>query len=113
MLKNIIKDRRLELGLTLEQVGNAVGVNRSTVQRWESGGIGNLKQDKILALANILRVSPSYLLGMTDEKEPKEAEVKVIQQTSHLAVDISDLTEDEQRSVIQYIAFIKANRGLI
>ena len=33
----IIKKNRLELNLTLEDVAKAVGVSKSTVQRWESG----------------------------------------------------------------------------
>ena len=34
---NLIYDRRKELGLTLEEVGNAVGVSKSTVKKWENG----------------------------------------------------------------------------
>ena len=37
-----ISDRRKQLGLTLEDVGNAVGVSKTTVQRWESGLIKNM-----------------------------------------------------------------------
>ena len=36
-----IKERRLELDLTLEEVGNIVGVTKSTVMKWESGFIEN------------------------------------------------------------------------
>lgn len=50
--------RRKELGLTLEEVGQAVGVGRSTVQRWEKGMIKNMGRDKIAALAKVLQMSP-------------------------------------------------------
>ena len=43
----IIRNRRLELNLTLEEIGNAVGVSKSTVQKWENGFISNMKRDKI------------------------------------------------------------------
>lgn len=36
-LANVLKQRRAELGLTLKQVADAVGVSEATVQRWESG----------------------------------------------------------------------------
>lgn len=36
-----IKSRRLELGMTLEEVGDLVGVGKSTVRKWESGMIDN------------------------------------------------------------------------
>lgn len=53
-----IQLRRKELGLTLEEVGQAVGVGRSTVLRWEQGMIKNMRRDKIAALAKVLQISP-------------------------------------------------------
>lgn len=58
----IIERRRNELDLTLEEVGNAVGVSKSTVKKWESGFIENMRRDKIAALANVLRISPVTLI---------------------------------------------------
>lgn len=50
-LNEKIKRLRLEQGLTLEQVGNMVGVGKSTVRKWESGQIENMRRDKISKLA--------------------------------------------------------------
>lgn len=58
----MIADRRNELNLTLEEVGKAVGVGRSTVQRWESGLIRNMGRDKIAALAKVLELNPVDLV---------------------------------------------------
>lgn len=58
----LIQKRRKELGLTLEEVGKAVNVGRSTVQRWESGLIKNMGRDKIAALANVLQINPVDLV---------------------------------------------------
>lgn len=63
-IKEIIKTRRLQLGLTLEEVGNAVGVSKTTVQRWESGNISNLRRDKIAKLAKVLDLNPVTLVGI-------------------------------------------------
>ena len=60
-----IQERRKELGLTLEDVGQAVGVGRSTVQRWESGLIKNMGRDKIAALAKVLQMNPVELVPFT------------------------------------------------
>ena len=68
-LKEIIKIKREELGLTLEEIGKIVGVSKTTVQRWESGEIKNLRRDKIGKLANALGVSPSLLLGDMPSEE--------------------------------------------
>ena len=50
--------RRKALGLTLEDVGNAVGVGKSTVRKWENGMIKNMGRDKIAALADVLKMDP-------------------------------------------------------
>ena len=61
---NLIYNRRKELGLTLEEVGNAVGVSKSTVKKWENGFISNMRRDKIEKLAKVLEISPVRLLGI-------------------------------------------------
>ena len=59
---NLIKTRRLELGLTLEEVGEAVGVGKSTVRKWETGHIQNMRRDRIAMLARVLQIDPSLLI---------------------------------------------------
>ena len=51
-------DRRKELNLTLEDVGKAVGVGKSTVRKWEQGMIKNMGRDKIASLAKVLQMNP-------------------------------------------------------
>lgn len=61
---------RKERGLTLEEVGDYVGVGKSTVRKWEAGIIENMRRDKILRLAEILGVTPGYLMGWEEETAP-------------------------------------------
>ncbi|CEQ14816.1 HTH-type transcriptional regulator [[Clostridium] sordellii] len=65
-LKENIKNKRLELGLTLEEVSNKIGVKKPTLQRYESGVISNIPSDKIESLAEVFDVSPAYLMGWED-----------------------------------------------
>lgn len=58
----LINKRRTELQLTLEEVGNAVGVSKSTVKKWEDGYISNMRRDKISELAKILKLNPVSLI---------------------------------------------------
>lgn len=62
----LIYERRKELGLTLEQVGDAVGVGKSTVRKWENGMIKNMGRDKLAALAAVLHLDPVRLVPMPD-----------------------------------------------
>lgn len=57
-LSTILKRRRKELGLTLAQIAEQMGVAEATVQRWESGNIKSIRYDKIGKLAEILQVNP-------------------------------------------------------
>ena len=68
-VKDIIRNRRLELDLTLEQIAQRVGVSKPTVMRWENWDIENMRADKIAKLAKALNTTPVYLMGWTDEKE--------------------------------------------
>lgn len=61
-----MKNRRIELGLSLEAVGDIVGVGKSTVRKWENGFIKNMGRDKIALVAKALRVTPGYLMGWED-----------------------------------------------
>lgn len=65
--KSAIKDRRIELNLTLEEVAMKVGVTKATVQRWESGLIKNMKRDKIALLAQALNTTPIFILGLVND----------------------------------------------
>lgn len=63
---------RTQKGLTLEELGNKVGVGKSTVRKWENGMIANMRRDKILKVAEALGTSPSYLMGW-EKPEPSPA----------------------------------------
>ena len=59
----LISERRAVLNLTLEEIGNIVGVSKSTVKKWESGDISNMRRDKIALLAKALQISPVALIN--------------------------------------------------
>ena len=69
-IQEIIKARRMELGLSLREVSQALNVAPSTVSRYESNDIQNMGIDKIEALAKVLRCSPSYLMGWDTSSSP-------------------------------------------
>lgn len=58
-----IKQRRLDLGLTTEDVARIVGVSNATISRWETGAIRNQRRDKIELLAAALQTTPAELMG--------------------------------------------------
>ena len=60
--------------MTLEDVGNAVGVGKSTVRKWEKGMIKNMGRDKIAALAKVLNINPALLIRL-DSINPMKSRI--------------------------------------
>lgn len=61
-----IKDRRKQLGLTLDDVATTVGVSKTTVMRWETGDIKNMRRDRIDALSRVLQCSNRDIINFQD-----------------------------------------------
>ena len=109
-MQDIIKSRRLELRLTLEEVGNIVGVSKATVQRWENGDIANMRQDKIAKLAKALQVSPGYLMGWESAKKSPSAEELFGDDKEGLTIYkmYEDLPEDLKIEAKRYLSYLIA-----
>ena len=69
-----LKQRRKALKLTLEDVAAEIGTSKQTVQRYESGQIANIPQEKIERLAAALGTTPAALVGW---EESPDAEGKL------------------------------------
>ncbi len=58
-----IMNRRKELGLTADEVADALGVSRSTIYRYESAYIEKVPLSSLEPLAKVLQTTPHYLMG--------------------------------------------------
>lgn len=65
-----IRALREQNGLTLEEVGRHIGVNKATVSRYESGAIPNIPIQAIAAIAKLFGVHPAEILGFSDPSVP-------------------------------------------
>lgn len=112
-VRNVIKSRRLELGLTMQEVADAVGVTQSAVSRWESGDVNNMRRDRIFALAKVLDISPLLILGIEVEPDPDPAEQKarMLERMSVYWKSFAELTDSELKDVANYADFIVQKRG--
>ena len=64
-----IKERRTELKLSMPELGKRIGVNKSTIQRYEADGVDPKRTMIINGLAEALLTTPEWLTGLSDEKE--------------------------------------------
>uniref|UniRef100_A0A9X8VBF7 XRE family transcriptional regulator n=1 Tax=Serratia marcescens TaxID=615 RepID=A0A9X8VBF7_SERMA len=60
-----LKTRRIELGLTQQQLASLAGIKQQTVQRIESGGSQNPRH--LLEISDALGCSPKWLLHGVSE----------------------------------------------
>ena len=100
-----IKELRTSKGLTLEQVADVVGVGKSTVRKWETGMIANMRRDKIASLAKSLGTTPAYLMGWKEEEEKKDSPDKMeLTEGEKVLLDLFNrVPKDQQQLVLQMI----------
>ena len=98
-----IKRLRQAKGLTLEQVATVVGVGKSTVRKWETGMIANMKRDKIADLAKALDTTPAYLMGWEDGSQDQQApgEPKLTEGERILLALFRQIPEEQQQVFLE------------
>lgn len=69
IIRRHIKERREELGYSYQMLADLTGMSKSTLQRYETGAIGNLPLDKLDVLANALKCSAAYLMGWESKED--------------------------------------------
>lgn len=82
-----IRNRRIALNMTMEDLGNAIGVQRSAINKYEKGLI-DIKSSTLQAIANALNISPVLLLDDVEGEDveqfvteaPKTIEAKLLAQ---------------------------------
>ena len=105
-----IKFLREQQDMTLEELGNRVGVGKSTVRKWENGMIANMRRDKIAKIASALNCSPAYLMGWEDEEKIANQLYTVSNspKVQQLVEVVSDMETKQIDKVIDYAEYIKS-----
>ena len=114
-----IKKRRKELGLSADTVAEALGVDRSTIYRYESSDIEKLPTATLIPLSKILQTTPSYLMGW-DESNMQihltDHETKLIKAyrekpEMQSSVDkLLDINKDDKLKSLSMKELLEANR---
>ena len=68
-----IKILRVKKGMSQEELGKKVGVQKAAINKYEKGIVVNLKMSTIAKLADALDVTPVYLMGIGEEQLPADA----------------------------------------
>lgn len=105
-LSRKIRDLRQLHGLTLEQIAQQVGVGRSTVRKWETGLISNMRRDKIAKLAAALHTTPGYLMGWEDDPSTKPEDAT--NNVNIIRIAARDGSYEERKLTDQQLSALKA-----
>lgn len=74
----LIKDARIEKGLTQEELGALVGVQKSAIAKYENGRVVNIKRSTLQKLAKALDLKGSDLIIESNPKEAASLSARVL-----------------------------------
>lgn len=88
-----IKQKRIEKGMSVEELAAKLGKNRATVYRYESNEIENLPISILPPIATALGVSPVYLMGWEDDQPEVEKAMKLYDQYKKAIPQVQNAVE--------------------
>ena len=100
-----IRNRRKEIGISVDTVAEQLGKNRATVYRYESDDIENLPITILEPLAKILKTTPAHLMGW-DTEEIGGGESIV---AAHRKSPFDDITDEEAAMLEAFLEAYRAN----
>ena len=77
-----IKERRLIMNYTQEELAGKLGLQKSAIAKYENGRVENIKRSIIANMANILECSPAYLMDWSEEVQEQKIITK--EEQNHL-----------------------------
>lgn len=65
-----IKERRLIMNYTQEELAEKLGLQKSAIAKYENGRVENIKRSVIARMSEVLECSPAYLMGWDNNVGP-------------------------------------------
>ncbi len=109
-ITELLKNRRKELDLTLEEAAKMLGVSKTTYRDYENGVllVKNMKIEKIIPLSLFLDIYPNELFDLVTYEgycKFNKYQFKELMIAS-INYNVSDFTEDEKQYLIKSIELI-------
>lgn len=111
-IKDLIKSRRIELGMTMKELGDAVGVSEATISRYESGQIANMKRTTIIALSKILGIPTTRFIDCGDEEPTNETTQSnpYVPETIAAHFEGKEFTDEDLDDIARFIDFVASKK---
>ena len=104
-----IRKARLERGLTQQELGDIVGVQKSAIAKYENGRVVNIKRSTLQKIVSALNIRPSELIFTESPRDAADLHVRIITDLELIEAlkDYYLLSEDNQRMVRDLIRSLK------
>lgn len=94
-----IRSCRETLGLTQEQLGEKLGLQKSAIAKYENGKTENMKRSTIKDMSKLFNVNPAWLLGISDVKTLPDSK-NADQECSEFMKLFVTLPEDKRELIV-------------
>lgn len=87
-----IRTARIAKGMTQEELGKILGLQKSAIAKYEKGRVVNIKRSTLKKISEVLEIRPSELIYEEIEKSPAETAERHIEIIMN--EDISEIFDD-------------------
>lgn len=101
-----LKRIRKENNYTQDMLAEKLQVEPAAISKYETNRVP-IPQENLIRICDLFNITTDYLLGRSNTAN-KEDEKLIIAARSD--VDLSELTEDEKKYILDFIKFVKNNK---
>lgn len=106
-----MRERRKQLGLSAEFIAEKLDCSPATIYRYENGYIEKMPVDSVIPIANILNVSPAYLMGWEAEKTAAGEGDGLSPLEKRLMQLVHRLSDDQKEMLLAQIELLLSKQG--
>ncbi len=111
-----LKSARVLRGKTLEDIAECIGMNKTTVMRYERGQVQKPKAPVLRAISTYLAINPGWLTGESDQIEPDPEDnldhfLEMVESRSDIRALLKSVNNADPAEVEAVINFFTALRS--
>ena len=95
-----IRNRRIELCLSVDDLAALLNKNRATVYRYESNYIKTYSPDIIDLLAKVLQTTPAYFYGYDDKPPEDDPQIRIV---SGMMENMSEAQKEQIVAIVRAV----------
>lgn len=97
-----IKHLREQYKMTQDELAKSLDTTKQTIYKYENDIITNIPSDKIMLLSKLLRTTPAYIMGWTDDPAVPDQEKQTDPAEEHLLSTFRQLNDEGQEKLVDY-----------